>query len=301
MRQQVLTSSRSVIADRMKWGRNGVVLYTADERIDVPMEGVSEDLPRLTAGTEMTNVACRLNGSGDILYGFHPAKGSHIVTFLKFSGKAGEVSRPRLQTGGPRQTRDGRKWNQADRMVFTALLEIMTGDFKGCVVPFTVDYIFERDVDGSAFMKGPKRSMLQLGKFLELAGFDMTSVLRWSENVLPDLEMLLSEAAETHPFQISMMIGHTGGAWVDDMSELPAGLNLSNLPTPKAKAPSVHSPMRDLYPDEDEPVVFTRPSGPARKPLAEGIVNEVEVVGPPDDEDETLPPPPPSNRRAFQR
>lgn len=219
MRQEIKSSSKHFTASQLKVGRSSVIIYSDDERIDIQIpDGISEGVELPPAGTVLRNVQVSVNGGGDTLYGFFPAKGTHIVRFERFSARDGEDPKPRTQPGGERKLPDGRKYYAPDRQVFTALLRVLAGDFEGCIIPWTLDYIFERDVNGSCFLKAGKKSMARLENFLTLCGFDMNGELRWTENILPDLGMMLSENAEDYTFQVNMKDG-----WIDEASELPAG------------------------------------------------------------------------------
>lgn len=257
MRQEIKTSSKRFAAKKLTVGRKSIVILTEDERIDIPLpDGVNEGMVLPPAGTVLWDVQVSMNAQADTLYGFYPSKGTYIVQFLSFSRKSDEKDpTPRVQPGGERRRRDGTgKFFMPDRRVFTALLKILAGDFQGCVIPLTVDYIFERDMDGSCFLKGGKKAIGLVENLLTLCGFDVANEqIRYSENILPLLEQMLTERADDSIFQVSMKDG-----WVDDASPLPAGFKFS-------KTKTAENPWSgDLEEEEEEPEPEPEPKKPAR-------------------------------------
>jgi hypothetical protein len=307
MRQEIKSTSKRFNATKVSVGRKSVIIYTEDERIDIPIpDGIPEEMELPPAGTQLRNVMVNTNGGGDMLYGFFPSKGTHIVKFYKFSCRDGEDPKPRTIPGGERKSNDGRKWYQPDRLGFTALLRVMAGEFEGCIIPLTLDYIFERDVDGTCFLKGGKKSVGRVQNFLDLCGFDTANeTLRWTDNILPDLQMLLSERSDEATFQVAMKDG-----WVDEAAELPAGFNFKSAK--KAAAGEDDEEEEEVQPrrvrqpvvEDDEPEEDDdRPEVPAKKVVrpAQSKVTVKETDPDEDwseDEDEA-PARPVAKRRAF--
>lgn len=257
MRTQITSSSRRGVAKSMRVKRDTILLIAEDERIEIPIdEGIASGVEIPPAGTELTNVSYSVNAAGDILYGFHPAKGSYIVRFWKFAVREDEEPRPRVQQGGNKTSKDGRKWYQPDKLVFTVLLKVQSGEFKGSVIPYMLDYAFERDTSGDVYIKAGKKTMDRIITFLDLAGLDVANeTIRWTDNILPDLEMLLSERAEECVFQVTMKDG-----WIDTLSELPAGFKFVDDEPKRSGRAAVDSatskvrgkPADDDYDDDDE-------------------------------------------------
>lgn len=228
MRTEIKSTTKRFIARKVSVGKNAVIIYSDDERIDIPLpDGLPEGTTIPPTGTVLENVSVSINAAGDTLYGLHPAKGTYLVEFSGFSHGQDKDPAPRQVEAKTIKTKTGATFVKPAHLIFTALLKIVTGPYKGCIVPWTSDYLFERDTDGNVKIHGGSKAAGQIVRFLELVGFDLESSIRYTENILPDLEMLLWETAQENVFQVTLNNG-----WVDEMAELPAGVVIQKDSTP---------------------------------------------------------------------
>ena len=157
-----------------------------------------------------------------------PVKDSHVVGFLGFTRpKNTPMTGPAIPIKKERSWRDKETGviKKKDYMGFTAVMEILEGDFRGCRIWGPLEYRFiEVNVGGEALtgIYGKSaRDYIRLTTFLESAGLDWDEdVLEYSENVLPDVEELLAEVRVV-PF-LCYLDGK--GGWPDKYAVLPSHL-----------------------------------------------------------------------------
>jgi hypothetical protein len=112
-----------------------------------------------------------------------PSKGLFTVRCIDFvRPKEGEDPEPKDYEG---------KDKKYEYRAFSALLEVQSGKFKGCVIPRFLHYKFSDNGEGKAAFKGnPEKSprLKELQEFCELTGATEEQ-LDWPEdgNILPDL------------------------------------------------------------------------------------------------------------------
>ena len=154
--------------------------------------------------------------------GLHPVK---IKEFTRTEENA-DFPEPYVKRGRPGQKRlpNGKisKWPAPpDELRFTAVLEIMGGEFKGYTVKYWLPYIFERGEGNVAKVKTRSTKRLErLQEFLRLAGWDAQNEdIPFSENVLPFLESeLVGRSDKNH-----MMMTVSGG-WPEGLGRIGTGI-----------------------------------------------------------------------------
>lgn len=230
MRVDIKSSTKRLVASKVTIAKRAVVILTEDERIDIPIpDGIPDGVELPPVGTVLKDVLVSTDAAGDILYGMYPVKGTHIVVFSGFAHGKGQLPAPKSVEGKEINTKDGKHWYKPAHQIFTALLRVVHGPYKGCVIPWVQDYLFAKDSAGNVRISGGQASVSRVIRFLELCGFDIESEIPYSDNILPDLEAILSETADDHPFQVLM----GGNGYISEMSELPAGLRLDFLDKPE--------------------------------------------------------------------
>jgi len=134
----------------------------------------------------------RLSGDGSELYSIRPVEASVVVKFDRFAASKNELPMPRIQKGGPKEY-NGKKWYAQDKLVFTAILKIVSKRYRGMEIPYIMDYTFKQweDSEDTVIPYGSKRKD-QVVEFLKLFGWDEEQdSIPFSDNVLPFLEKLL--------------------------------------------------------------------------------------------------------------
>lgn len=176
---------------------NGVVQING-EKVVITMEDtgrtftdlMKDDLPEGVVSGETYSI--RLSADGTDLYSIRPIEASVVVRFEKFASQKDMPPMPKLQKGGPREW-NGKKWNAPDKLVFTAVLKIVSKRYRGMEIPYIMDYTFRQweDTNETAIPYGKKRQN-QVLEFLKLFGWDdEEDNIPYSDNVLPFLEKLL--------------------------------------------------------------------------------------------------------------
>lgn len=224
MREETITGSKKTIAKKVLIGKTTVKILTQDgDRLEIPItDGVGEGTFLPPEGTTLTNCSVTTNKGGDQLYSLCPVKGAHVVCFERFAARRGEKPSPKHFDAQPPS--GNRRFWSPEKWSFTALLKIQTGDFAGCEIPWMLDYVFDRDTDNTVKLRGTNRANQKIKQFFELCGFDwITETIPFSENILPDLEMILGQRARKHVFQVTVACSEKGTVYVDEASELPAG------------------------------------------------------------------------------
>jgi hypothetical protein len=237
------SSSEKLVGDLkiLKGGR--VALLTEDGKYEFAAEDIADGVALPDVGTTLKKVSVRTNGNCTVLYGFAPSRGTQIVRFKGFSHKKDDECAPWTMQGGERKGRDGKKWYQEDKLMFTALLDIIDGDFLNCEVGLSLPYIFSKGKDGMAILDGGSKTIEKIVRFFELCGISLEDEeFSYEDNVLPMLEDILLEVADDHVFQVEIEDGY-----VKNATDLPTGLEKHYIKG-KAKA-QVED---DDFEDEDE-------------------------------------------------
>lgn len=187
------------IAESGKSKRSLGRLNVTKKLIHIQTENGSYDFARESLGEGVTlpvenkTLPCsfRTSEDGGTLYGVAPASGMFICQFNRFAAKKGEVPRPWLQPGGPRDY-NGKHWVAKDQYMFTCLLTILSGDWKGCEIAFILPYAFVAEANGDVAIKTGAKTLEKIDNALTLFGIDWTTDnLKWSDNILPALEEIL--------------------------------------------------------------------------------------------------------------
>ena len=274
MRTNVKNTSNRFIGT-MVVGRNAVTFQATDgQRYEFSkLDGVSPNVPLPPVGTRIPYCLVTTNKNSELMYSFGPSRGTHIVRFKRFTAREGVDPAPKVRAGGPRTRKDGRSWYADDKLVFTALFEIVTGDFAGCELIHSLDYIFERDMDGTTFLNGGRAQVQSVEAFLQLVGFDVNNdSLTFTPNVLPDLEDILQERAEEHVFQVEVEDG-----WTKNISELAAGLDTIIKMQKKGAAKFIEEGLDEDEAEEDAPPVRKPAARPPVRPILQAEKDEDEV------------------------
>lgn len=289
MKSQTKVTRNNVIGT-LKVLKSGLIIQTLDgERIRISEEGIPEGMVLPPVGSEIANCTIRLNGTSDVIWGWGPVKGKFIARFVEFAAGRDEdgnkeLPEPRFQQGGYHPTKTGKgRWYAPDKYTFTPILEILNGDFKGCRIGVFLDYAFERDSSNNAYINAGKKMQEMIENFLVNAGFDMENEdIPYSENILPDLQMILAKRSKKNTMWIEVE-----GGYVKVIDEVPAGMDAKYNGKSKLDEDD-----EDLDDDEEEEVVLPKKS----KKVVEDDEDEDEVpakvakksrvVDPDEDEDD---------------
>jgi hypothetical protein len=237
------SSSEKLVGDLkiLKGGR--VALLTEDGKYEFAAEDVAEGVVLPDVGTTLKKVSCRTNGNVTVLYGFAPSRGTQIVRFKGFSHKKDEEPKPWIMAGGPPSGK--RKFYSEDKEMFTALLDIIDGDFQNCEVGLSLPYIFKEGKDGMAVLDGGSKTIEKIARFFELCGLSLEDEeFEFEDNMLPGLEEVLLEMASDHVFQVEIEDGY-----VKNATDLPTGLEKHYIGKGKGKSQVEDD---DDFEDEDE-------------------------------------------------
>jgi regulator of RNase E activity RraB len=128
--------------------------------------------------------------------------------------------------------------------MFTALLDIIDGDFQNCEVGLSLPYIFSKGKDGMAILDGGSKTIEKIVRFFELCGISLEDEeFSYEDNVLPMLEDILLEVADEHVFQVEIEDGY-----VKNATDLPTGLEKHYI----GKGKKVGPPFREEEDDDDD-------------------------------------------------
>lgn len=150
-----------------------------------------------------------------------PVAGTYIVHFKQFGNRINGIPDKKIQRGGPRQSKDGKKkWVAPDQLVFVAEMEIESeGNYKGLIIRTNLPYSFVASpTGGNCDVYDDARNLKRLEEFMRIAGFDPMRDIPFSQNVLPWWEGELQ--AIGRPF----MAVTTAEGFIDSISEIPADL-----------------------------------------------------------------------------
>jgi hypothetical protein len=190
-------------------------------------DGSREDCPDNIFSTNEAFVS--LDREESKVRGFRPFAGNFVVEFKGIYHKDNELPQPQLKAAKQIQWVKGGKPMSGTiptHQEFSVVMEIVGSEWEGTKLFAYPWYMFERDIDGSAKQVGPGGEINKVNDLLKLAGFDfVTDNLAYSDNVLPELELLL-QSKGPHQFTVDVVKGY-----VKDYRPLPVGLSM-----PKAKA-----------------------------------------------------------------
>lgn len=148
----------------------------------------------------------KLSAKGDKVFGIYPPDGTFVVRLKKFASKKDSV---------PVAWRDFREnvpspkggTYTVDKLKFSVVVNITEGTHEGLELPLTFDYKFGGDAEGKMQIVGSGRYAEQLVNFLLYNKFDFeTDEISFSENVLPDLESLLTKRSRPN-FMVTLKNG----------------------------------------------------------------------------------------------
>lgn len=264
--KQTVKSNRTYVTADMRVGNKTVKLTTTDGDVyEFSLDELtSNDVKVPPAGKILKGIKATLSADGNTLFGYGPASGSHLVRFSEFAHGQNQPPSPRMQQGGERTLKDGRKWFAPDKLVCTALLEVVSGDFEGCFIALSMDYCFDKDNTGMATMNGSVKALKRWEDLVRLSGGDLSNAtIPFSSNVLPELQ----DEFGNEVFQVRMENG-----FVADVIDIPAGLGVpkakpaAKKPAPKAPAKSsVKGKTEKELIDEIEGKSAKKPAAPAKK------------------------------------
>ena len=204
---------------------------------------LSENIPEYLTPIYEKEVQFRLSPDEMQLRGIAPWSGSHLSRFAGFYplNQDTGLPEPRLKKGGPftftnKKTGKQQKGYAKDKLQFTAMNEIVAGDYVGLQVGWFLDYIFVPREGNETGWVGVARQVESLEHFLKAAGLDFAvDSLPWNqENVLPALQNLLIDRDAI--FQVFIEEGKTVS-----IASLAPGLAPTNI-----------KPREVVVPDEDE-------------------------------------------------
>jgi hypothetical protein len=197
-------------------GKNVVRINLDGELFELPLSAWDEKRPagdyNLTLGRNLDKIV-QLRP---------PSPSTHIVRFKEFGNRTNEIPEPKIQRGGPRQSKTGGRYIEEDKLVFTALYEICDGSqYDGLCLVDVLTYGFEPE-QGSKFSiitTNKARDLERIETFLRCAGFDLIGTdIPYSPNVLPWLE----EAIKAHSTPFMVTTNEQG--FIDTRSPVPSHL-----------------------------------------------------------------------------
>ncbi len=206
--------------------KNGVQINFADGNVyDLPADEWDEERPQ-------GKYRVSLSRDTDRILGVSPVAGQYIMEFSELGNKKDGLPNNKLQRGGPRQSRDGKKhWNQPDELVFTVRFKILegistNGIYGGLVIGQNFPYIFARPSSGNSLaFEGTKNGNLRIEKLILVStGKTLSDVeIPYSDDpvdVLVRFEKFLTDSSR--PFVAS--VSESGFVDVDSMVAVPSDL-----------------------------------------------------------------------------
>lgn len=163
-----------------------------------------ENIPEYLTPIYEKEVLFRLTPDEMTLKGISPWGGSHLMRFAGFVPVNQDTGLPeaRLKRGGKVPPYTDRKTGKKkpgffarDKQQFTAMNEIVSGEYEGLQVGWFLDYIFVPREGNETGWAGPAKEVEALEQFLRAAGIDFAvDTLPYNVvNVLPALQALLIE------------------------------------------------------------------------------------------------------------
>jgi len=200
--------------------KTGVKIIAADGTVYGPIarEDVAEGVWLPTRSK--SDVCFRLSYDETRIYYLGPWHGLYPARFFGFPRRDDQPPKYYHKEGGERRTRDGRRYYESNRLLFTAIFEITTGDMKGAHPAKTYDYLFEPDEDGLAKIVGTGKRGRRLVEFMRLCGFDFQGdSVEFTNNILPALEKILLDKKAQFMLQFE-------DGWINELLDLPEGMAL---------------------------------------------------------------------------
>lgn len=201
MRIYETTSKSKTVVGSIDW-TGEVVKVSADGVLrEFPKENVSKYMKFPEGITQLQMAAIRFSDDEQYLKGLSPVLSEHPMSFNHFKAEADCPPTWTTQEGGKRQRKDGSgSWMAEDKAVFSAILVIVDGVWKGVDTVLFMDYLFKPDKENPNLtsLHGSSNSapFKRIKDFLRVAGLDLqTDNLPHSDNVLPNLESLLQAKA----------------------------------------------------------------------------------------------------------
>lgn len=173
-----------------------------------------EDCPRWLQKSGVYNIT--LNAGGSKILSCRPGKpGSYFAFFSRFA-----FPEPRLVEESIGKKADGQTFKIERHLEFIPVFAITGGEYNGFEVSMKLWYTF-RPVGNPAIVAVPSKGKVL--NFLIAAGLDLQNdTIMWSDNILPDLEKLLTSKNKL------MIIQLTDRGWISNLAEAPAGIEISH-------------------------------------------------------------------------
>lgn len=184
-----------------------------------------------------------------------PWAGNYVGRFLRFtSTDEGPKTKPGYW-GTNRQT--GKQFWVEPKEKFTAVFEIVSGQYKGAQLISSYEYLIGADHDGTIKFAGWKKALEELVQFLQTAGYDPNvDSLPYSQNVLPALEKFLVE-------QDKIFLIKVNEGWVETLSDYGDGVpmpeDIKPRPQPETTEPVAQTQTPATPPAQESPFTPTTP------------------------------------------
>jgi len=192
-----------------------LVLVRFDETGNVYKFRRTRDLAKLRPGVWYI----QLNSDETEVYGFRPFSGNFKGKVESFVAREGEEPRPKIKEY---KNKDGHEYSITS---FTVILEITAEEkYAGITLPLILRYNFrEAEHDGKSVVGLPDRGRHSkfLEEFCDLTGVWKFGPMRYSDNVLPEVEKRVLKAGQE--FMFIMKDG-----WVDTLYEADEPLDESD-------------------------------------------------------------------------
>jgi len=158
---------RIIVEEKRNSETNEVI--QAEKKFEVLAENVPDNF-----GKGYHNVT--ISSDGNNVLSFFPAVGNYTVRLKEFAAKEGETPSPKTVTD-----------KYGEKQVFTAILEIVDGEYKGVTIPYRLQYnIADSDgVMGYSKRIGRSPNVQALNSFLDCIGAFDYGELPYRENMLP--------------------------------------------------------------------------------------------------------------------
>ena len=178
------------------------------------------DIAKLKPGTWFI----QLSGDETEIYSFRPFAGNFRGKVESFVAKEGEEPRPKVREY---KNKEGHEYTIT---TFTALIDILEPEkYAGISIPMTLRYNFREAKDGDKSVVGlPDRGRHSkfLEEFCDLSGVWQRGPIKYSDNVLPEVEKRVLQADQ--PFMFIIKDG-----WVDTLYEVDEPVDEDDWDEPK--------------------------------------------------------------------
>ena len=167
----------------------------------------TRDIAKLKPGTWYV----QLSGDETEIYSFRPFAGNFKGKVTEFVAKDGEEPRPKVREY---KNKEGHDYTIT---TFTVLVDVLEPEKSvGISIPMTLRYNFREAMDGDKSVVGlPDRGRHSkfLEEFCDLAGVWSRGPIKYSDNVLPEVEKRVLQADKSFMFIIK-------DGWVDTLYEV---------------------------------------------------------------------------------